>query len=333
MEIRDEGFDDDDRDAFDASPFGPPAAGHSMLAAAFELRDRSRSVAKAVAKVRRMRLPFPPQLEAMADLAETLETGVEMRGGPQLGCLMLDPTGTGKTTAAEAFAEVARENAGPDEAPVVHFRLPTTGTAIGLYANALAKLGDHHANQAREGKLLNHLCERLEESRTKLLVLDEAQQGSAASGIGGQTSAAIKLLLDVGICPVAILGTEKAVGVLSKDLELAGRLSAPTSLAPLVWHDAADRANWVGLLAALDAQLGADGVCASRFGLDDPALAEPLLEACNGTIGQLMGMIRTSVREMARSGRRELTYEDLAYGVDAWNVGYEYIRHNPLRRP
>lgn len=300
------------------------------LAKAFGLQGRSRSAARVAAIVRRMRLPFPPQIAAMGDLYETTETGRLLQGQKQVGCLLLDPTGCGKTTAAEAFAEVLAEELGPDEQGVVHCRIPANGTALGLYANALIKLGDRHVNHARESRLLSQLLDRLGESSTRLLVIDEAQQGTAASGLGGQIAAAIKMILDEGIVPVAILGTEKAVGVLAKDQELAGRLTAPSSLAPLTWHDDEDRRIWLDLLSELDRRLQVDGACDAAFGLEDPEVARKLVVACNGTIGQLMSVVRTAVREMARSDRSVLHFEDLVFGVDAWSVAYGFIKHNPL---
>lgn len=300
------------------------------LAGAFNLQSRSRVAAKAVAEVRAMKLPFEPQLAAMGDLWETMETGQLLKGGKQIGCLMLDPTGCGKTTSAEAVAELACADDADGVVSVVHCRLPASGTAIGLFSNALAKLGDTHMNQARESRLLTHLCERLEESGTKLLVIDETQQGAATSGIGGQIAAAVKLLLDTGVVPVALLGTEKAVEVLAKDRELAGRLSAPSSLAPLNWYDDDEQEIWVNLLSSLDAQLVAQGTCVRPFGFDDIVVAEQLIEACNGTIGQLMGMVRTAVREMARDERRYLTEADVVFAIDAWCVGYGFTSHNPF---
>lgn len=300
------------------------------LAGAFNLQSRSRVAAQAVAEVRSMKLPFEPQLAAMGDLWETMETGLLLKGGKQIGCLMLDPTGCGKTTSAEAVAELACADDEDGVVSVVHCRLPASGTAIGLFSNALAKLGDTHMNQARESRLLTNLCDRLEESRTKLLVIDETQQGAATSGIGGQIAAAVKLLLDTGVVPVALLGTEKAVEVLAKDRELAGRLSAPSSLAPLDWYDDDDKEIWVRLLTSLDTQLVAQNTCTSEFGFADEKVAQDLIEACNGTIGQLMGMVRTAVREMARDGRKNLSEGDIVFAIDAWCVGYGFITHNPF---
>lgn len=300
------------------------------LASAFNLQSRSRVAAKAVAEVRGMKLPFEPQLAAMGDLWETMETGQLLKGGKQIGCLMLDPTGCGKTTSAEAVAELACADDEDGIVSVVHCRLPASGTAIGLFSNALAKLGDTHMNQARESRILTHLCERLEESGTKLLVIDETQQGAATSGIGGQIAAAVKLLLDTGVVPVALLGTEKAVEVLAKDRELAGRLSAPSSLAPLEWYDDDDKEIWVRLLTSLDIQLVAQGTCSAKFGFAEEEIARDLIEACNGTIGQLMGMVRTAVREMARDSRRTLSEGDIVFAIDAWCVGYGFTTHNPF---
>lgn len=313
---------------------GPPLSG---LAAAFGLADRSCRVGRAVAKVMSMRLPYPPQLAAMGDFAEAMHTGDDLRASgcrKQVGCLLLDPTGCGKTTAAQAYVELLSAGTEPGTVPAIYVRVPQNGTAIGLYTSILARLGDHHANFSRENKLFDHLVTRLTEAGTRILFLDEVDKSPgtnpAAGRIATQTVGAARLLMDEGVVPVVLLGTELGAGSMADDKDLAGRLLAPTSLAPLVWHQDYDREIWIDLLAELDRQLAAD-VCDRPYGLADEEVAEPLMAAANGTIGQLMGIVRSAVREMARADRSRLLKEDLVYAIDSWSVGYGFIDENPLR--
>lgn len=310
----------------------PARPGLPTLAEAFEFdAKRSNEVARVVSGVSRMRLPNPRQLLGMTELYQTMLVGQQLKGRRQIGMALFDPTGVGKTTIAEALAQGVNARAPKDEKPIVHCRLANAGTARSLFVSALTEIGYGYVNQKTEQRLQRELVDALEEHNTKLLVIDESQHGGRNSGFGGPVTAAIKLLLDTGVVPVALLGTEKAVDVFANDLELSGRLSAPCSLAPFSWWDPEDRELWMGLTSALDHQLVADGITTKPFGFDDPKVAKKLIEATNGTMGQLMGMVRTAVQEMARDGRSSLTEADVVHAIDAWCVAHGFAARNPFR--
>lgn len=303
------------------------------LVEAFEFDDtRSNEVARVVSGVSQMRLPNPRQLLGMSELYQTMLVGQQLKGRRQIGMALFDPTGVGKTTIAEALAQGVNARAPKGEKPIVHCRLANAGTARSLFVSALTEIGYGYVNQKTEQRLQRELVDALEEHNTKLLVIDESQHGGRNSGFGGAVTAAIKLLLDTGVVPVALLGTEKAVEVFANDLELSGRLSAPCSLAPFSWWDPEDRELWIGLMSALDQQLVADGIIIKPFGFDDPKVAEKLIEATNGTMGQLMGMVRTAVQEMARDGRSSVTEADVVHAIDAWCVAHGFAARNPFRK-
>ncbi len=311
----------------------PPRPQLPTLAEAFEFDDtRSSEVARVVSGVSQMRLPNPRQLLGMYELYQTMLVGQQLKGRRQIGMALFDPTGVGKTTIAEALAQGVNARAPKGEKPIVHCRLANAGTARSLFVSALTEIGYGYVNQKTEQRLQRELVDALEEHNTKLLVIDESQHGGRNSGFGGAVTAAIKLLLDTGVVPVALLGTEKAVDVFANDLELSGRLSAPCSLAPFSWWDPEDRELWIGLMSALDQQLVVDGIITKPFGFDDAKVAEKLIEATNGTMGQLMGMARTAVQEMARGGRSSLTEADVVHAIDAWCVAHGFAARNPFRK-
>ena len=295
------------------------------------LADRSQRVGKAIAGIRSLRLPEPRQLEIHAEFDETRLTGLEMKGLPMLGMTLFEVTGAGKTTTAEEYAKRINADDEDGQLSVLHIRLDNSGTARSLYVEALAKLGDGFALNGTEHSLRRRTLDALADAGTELIIIDESHHGGKRSGFGGEITSSVKLLLDGGVVPVALLGTEEAVPIFAKDLELSGRLTAPCSLNGLRWHDDYEREIWGGLLANLDMRLVADGILAKRIGLDDPDLERPLIEATNGVIGQLMGTIRTAVRTAVREGRDHVTRDDLVTAIDLWNVGHRFIKHNPLR--
>lgn len=248
-----------------------------------------------------------------------------------LGMTLFEVTGAGKTTSAEEYAK--RINAGAEEGcvPVLLIRLDNSGTARSLYVEILSKLGDGFSLNGTEHSLRRRALEALSDAGTQLLIIDESHHGGKQSGFGGAITSSVKLLLDGGVVPVALLGTEAAVPIFSKDLELSGRLTAPCRLGRLEWSDPYDQEIWRGLLTNLDRRLVSDGILTQPCGLDSDGLNFALIEATNGTIGQLMGTIRTAVRDLKRDGRDVLTMDDLINAVDTWNVGHRFVDQNPLR--
>lgn len=296
------------------------------------LAERSRRVGAAVAAVRRIRLLEPRQLEMQAEFDETRLAGIEMRGMPMLGMTLFEVTGAGKTTTAEEYAKRVNADDEEGQVSVLYVRLDNSGTARSLYVEMLAALGDGFALNGTEHSLRRRTLDALGDAETEIVIIDESHHGGKRSGFGGEITSSVKLLLDGGIVPVALLGTEAAVPIFSKDLELSGRLSAPCTLGRLEWHQDYDREIWLGLLDALDARLVEDGILSKRIGLAEPGLDRALNEATNGIIGQLMGTMRTAVRDAVRDDRDYVTLEDLIAAVDIWNVGHRFIDFNPLRK-
>lgn len=295
------------------------------------LAERSMRVGAAVAGVRRIRLPEPRQLGIHAEFDEVRLTGVEMRGMPMLGMTLFEVTGAGKTTTAEQYAKRVNANAEDGVVPVLHIRLDNSGTARSLYVEMLSALGDGFALNGTEHSLRRRTLDALADSGTQLVIIDESHHGGKRSGFGGEITSSVKLLLDGGVVPVALLGTEEAVPIFSKDMELSGRLTAPCRLGRLEWNDPYDNEIWCGFLDNLDRRLVEDGILTKPTGLADEGLDRALIEATNGVIGQLMGTIRTAVREAVRAGRDHMTLEDLVVAVDTWNVGHRFVDYNPLR--
>lgn len=317
------------RDRRDAS--SPVSPANVMAPRPGSLAERSQRVARKVAALRRIRLPYPRQIAVMAEFDEIRAIGMEMKGMPMLGMTLFEVTGCGKTTAAEQYVERQKDIAAPDTTPVLHVRLDNSGTARSLYVEILAALGDGFALNGTEQNLRRRALDALADAGTELLIIDESHHGGRRSGFGGEITSSVKLMLDGGVAPVALLGTEQAVPIFAKDRELSGRLTAPCHLGPLRWFDDYDRELWRGFLQALDDRMVADRIVAKPVGLAEEQLDLALIEASNGVIGQLMGTIRTALREAVRGGRDTISLDDLILAVDGWNVGHGFIESNPLR--
>lgn len=295
------------------------------------LAERSQRVAQKVAALRRIRLPYPRQMAVMAEFEEVRAIGLEMKGMPMLGMTLFEVTGCGKTTAAEEYVKRQNAAAAPGAIPILHIRLDNSGTARSLYVEILAALGDGFALNGTEQNLRRRALDALADAGTELLIIDESHHGGRRSGFGGEITSSVKLMLDGGVAPVALLGTEQAIPIFAKDRELSGRLTAPCHLGPMQWFDEYDKELWRGFLETLDDRMTSDGILSAPTGFAKDGLDFALIQATNGVIGQLMGTVRTALSEAVRDGREAITLDDLILAVDGWNVGHGFVESNPLR--
>lgn len=303
-----------------------------ILAAWERIKDKASPVtttASKQAKLQRMCLPYPRQLEAMTAYESARLLGLETRGEPQMGLNIFDATGTGKSTSADQYRRLIERDAREGTIPVLHVSLGTTGTGRQLYAAIMGALGDGFATAGNEGTLRARAMKMMQAKGVQLLILDEAHH-AGRSGFRGDITAEVKLMLDMGVVPIVLLGTEEARPILASAKELAGRLMSPCKLSPLDWADEDDRELWNGLVKSLDARMVREGVTSELIGLDDPVVAENLAEVTNGTIGQLMRVMIEATKIATYDHRDHIVIEDLAEAVDNWSIEHGFASSNPL---
>jgi len=296
-----------------------------------QVAQRSSRVALAMSKLMRIRLPYPRQIEGMAEIEELRLLGRQMRGEQQLALTIFERTGTGKSTLAQQYKLMCNMEAPSGTTPVIHARMGTSGSARDLWVSVMAELGDGFASAGNEHSLRRRAMTAMDEAGVQLLILDETQHSGQKSGFSRDVTAELKIMLDTGKVPIVLLGTEAAVPLIGADRELAGRMFSPCRLAPLNMTDQEDFDLWLGFLSRLDERMQADGILAAPVGLDDEALAEALGEVTDGVIGQLMRVMLMAVRNTVRESRNVMTMEDLVVAVDEWSIEHKFAKSNPLR--
>lgn len=329
-----------------ALPSVPDAAedDHDRVVLSNEMRDafrRFRSspvgsrwarVARAMAQLMRIRLPYPRQIEAMGELEELRLMGRDMRGDQQLGLTIFERTGCGKSTAVAQYRALLLSESAPDTMPVVHARLGTAGTARDMYVAILSSLGDGFAMSGTEHTLRQRAMSAMSDARTELLVIDEAHHGGRKTGFSQEITAELKIMLDTGQVAIVLLGTEEAVPIVGSDQEFSGRLFSPCRLAPLDMDDDEDWDLWSGFLDALDERMVADNIVTDRAGLANEDIAAALGEVCDGIIGQVMRVMLMALRETTRDQRSVITLPDLRTAVDQWSIELGFAKTNPFER-
>jgi hypothetical protein len=296
-----------------------------------QLAARSSRVALALSQLMRIRLPYPRHIEAMAEIEELRLLGLEMRGEQQLALNIFSRTGTGKSTVASQYKLMRAQEDADGVHSVVHARLGTSGTARDLYVSIMAELGDGFASSGTEHTLRRRAMRTMAEAGVELLILDETQHSGQKSGFSREVTAELKIMLDTGLVPIVLLGTEVAVPLVSADRELSGRMFSPCRLDPLDMADDEDFELWQGFLGALDTRMVSDGIVETPADLAAKDLAVALGEACDGVIGQVIRVMTMALRNSVRDRRQVITRDDIAIAVDEWSLEHGFATSNPIR--
>lgn len=297
-----------------------------------QLAQRSSRVALGLSQLMRIRLPYPRQIEAMAEIEELRLLGIEMQGGQQLALNLFNRTGTGKSTIAEQYKLMRAQEDPAGVKSVLHARLGTSGSARDLYVAIMSEIGDGYASAGNENTLRRRAMHAMADAGVELLVLDETQHSGQRSGFSREITAELKIMLDTGRVPIVLLGTEAAVPLVAADRELSGRMFSPCRLDPLAMDDDEDFELWQGFVGALDTRMVSDGIVAAEAGLAEPKFAIALGEVCDGVIGQLMRVMTMALRNTIRDRRDIVTVEDIMLSVDEWSLELGFAKSNPIRK-
>lgn len=295
-----------------------------------QLAQRSSRVALALAKLMRIRLPYPRHIEAMAEIEELRLLGLEMRGEQQLALNIFSRTGTGKSTVASQYKLMRAQEDKEGVKSVLHARMGTSGTARDLYVSIMSEMGDGFASSGSEPTLRRRAMSTMADYGVELLILDETQHSGQKSGFSREVTAELKIMLDTGRVPIVLLGTEAAIPLVAADRELSGRMFSPCRLDPLDMGDDDDLELWAGFLEGLDQRMVTDKIVTAPAGLADEKLAFALGEVCDGVIGQLMRVMTMALRNTIREGRKIVTRDDLAVAVNEWSLEHGFATHNPI---
>ena len=295
-----------------------------------QLASRTSRVALALSQLMRIKIPYPLHIAAMAEIEELRLLGQETRGQQQLCLNIFSATGTGKSTVAKQYKLIHTRDDPEDVKTVIHARLGTTGTARDLYVSILAELGDGFAGSGTAHTLRRRAIRAIEDYGVTLVMLDETQHSANRTGFSREITSELKTLLDTGIVPFVLLGTEAAIRTVGEDRELSGRMMSPCRLDPLNVNDDEDFELWRGFLEALDRRMVQDKIVHQPAGLGETNLAFSLGEACNGVIGQVMRVMTMALRNTIREGRDQVTIEDLAIAINEWSLEHGFAKRNPL---
>ncbi|MGI4880521.1 MAG: TniB family NTP-binding protein [Janthinobacterium lividum] len=292
-------------------------------AVAVELADK-------VAVYERIYVPNPAQTRVFAAFDELRELG--RKGGRMLAIRNLAPSGSGKTSTAVEYQRhvLAMKRHADGETPVVIVQLDLATSTKRLWSSLLYQVGDQFHDKGTGDAMRRRGYDYLKRRGVQLLIIDEIQHLAVTTNDRHDVTDAIKRVLDDGIAPLVLMGTDQAKAMLQRNVQLSNRMLSPCDLRPLDALCERDYADFRGFLKRLDTRMIEARVIRTSSRLDEPRILACLHEISQGIIGRVVNLVRVALQQATRRGADYVELCDLAYATDSWAVAQGMIETNPF---
>lgn len=291
-------------------------------------------VAEKIARFKSVFIPYPKHIYLHDRWDYLRQLGLKTRGQPQMGIRVLAPTGSGKSTAAEAYQALIERDRPPTKTfrPIVIVDLERGSTSKKLMMSILDMFGDPYASHGNELTLKRRVFACFEHFGTELLIVNEVQHLNYRNGRKNDVTDTLKGMLDAGLVPMVFLGTEDAEQMFSRNLQLNGRLLAPCDIRPLDPKREEDRRDFSEFVARLEKVIVDEGILQERSNLAEAGVLAALFAVSAGVIGRVSRLFQVALEFALRRGAHRLEPCDLANAVDQWAIEQNFISYNPVRR-
>ncbi len=216
--------------------------------------------------------------------------------------------------------------------PVIKIDLERHTTSKKLMILILEAFRDPYASYGNELTLKRRVLSCFERFGTELLIVDEVQHLNYRNGLRNDVTDTLKGMLDTGLVPIAFLGTDEALPMFKRNLQLNGRLLPPCDLHPLNVRSGRDQKLFAGYVARLDQVLVDQGVFRQPSGLNEAEILAGLFDVSKGVVGRVNRLMHAAIEVAVRRGATRLEIADLSWAVDAWAVEQSFTDRNPFRK-
>ncbi|UAJ11078.1 TniB family NTP-binding protein [Glacieibacterium megasporae] len=288
-------------------------------------------IADKVAVYERIYVPNPAQTRVFAAFDELRELG--RKGGRMLAIRNLAPSGSGKTSTAIEYQKhvLAMKRHADGDTPVVIVQLDLATSTKRLWSSLLYQVGDQFHDKGSGDAMRRRSYDYLKRRGVQLLIIDEIQHLSTMTSDRHDVTDAIKRVLDDGIVPLVLMGTDQAKAMLQRNIQLSNRMLPPCDLRPLDEGSERDYADFKGFVKRLDARMVESKVVRTSSHLDDPQTLACLHEISRGIIGRVVNLVRVALQSAIRRDADYVELCDLASATDNWAVAQGIIEINPFR--
>ena len=278
--------------------------------------DTTARVAAAIATFKNKKaIPLPvltrfvKEMDVLRQAGALLEPGVQQDGM----CVCL-PSGVGKSTAAKMLqaSVAARAGVPASESSVLLVELDVEET-LSVWSCILEPLGDPYYNVGYPRNLKSRALKLLRKRGIDLIIIDEFNH-AVDRGQAREIMNTIKQILNAGIAPVVVMGTDEEVEKLPGNKAFERRMVDHSAFGPLDWT--ANQKDWQGFLIGLDRAIVQANILPSRSNIGSMEMAEAMCEACAGVIGYAHWVVQDALTTVLKRGGSSIERLDLAVSVN-----------------
>ncbi|MCW6509868.1 TniB family NTP-binding protein [Lichenifustis flavocetrariae] len=293
-------------------------------------------------------------------LDELRALGRATRGKPQKILPIIGPSGSGKTTNFKTWRDGVATSVlpGSNSPPaILHVTLSAKCSVKQLGADILQALGqfglpvdivdDLRGRQRgrrtrlidpfhdlKDAVLMYAAAVALDNAGIELLAIDELHHlidKDQKGKIAWTVSEALKVLADMGVCPVAVIGTSTAMRIVSakNNPQFAARCAAPVMLDPLDITLKGDRTLFIGYIASLSKLLIKHGVFDEDQGLTREDFVACFYDVSRGVVGTVSRLVDNASAIAIREGKDRIGREHLSEATRTWAMPMDLTDHDP----
>jgi hypothetical protein len=252
---------------------------------------------------------FVKEMDVLRQAGALLGPGVLQDGM----CVCL-PAGVGKSTAARMLqaSVAARAGVPVSESSVLLVELDVE-ESISLWSSILKALGDPYYDVGYPRNLKKRAFKLLRKRGIDLIIIDEFNH-AVDRGQARLIMNTIKEVLNAGLAPVVVMGTDEEIERLPRIKAFERRMVHHSPVGPLDWTAHAE--DWRGFLQGLDRAITTLDILPSKSNLGSPKLAEALCEACGGVIGYAHWVVQDALTRVLTRRGTSIDRLDLAVSVN-----------------
>ena len=286
---------------------------------------------------------YPPQLSNIYHLMSYRVSTLGMWGAPFDGAWLREKTQAGKSALGWRLkhllrVQAAAEGLQPNDYQVLIVTIKKGMTIKGFLQAVLQQMGDEFSlnNKGGDRRTIEELEMRVAEWAKKLnvelLIVEEVQRLSANRSDAKQITEQFQTMLDRGVVPLVLVGTEESEAMMRQNRELCARLGTPLDLLPISHDDDDSVAMFQDFCEGFEKALVDLGIFKSLSNLDEPEASEPLSLVAGGYVGRTARIIKEATIGAARRGADWIEPFDLSNATRNYAIPNGWIDYDPFSK-
>ena len=277
----------------------------------------------------------PAHRRAVQAVVQVHSRGLAAPTGRRASALLLTgPSAAGKTSAIQQAMSVVASTLGPivpgpstTGQPVVYVAIDVGATNRRLWTALLEAMGSTFVERSTEENLRRRAYVLMQSRGVSLVVFDEVQH-LARSRAANDVTDVFKRILDDGIVPLVLAGTDDARRMFQGKPQICNRMVAPCEISPLSAKVDDDVQLFQQFLARLDAAMLQHGLTTSTSDLGSQRISECIMQVSGGLLGRAVNLIREALVVMVRREGTKIEVYDLWRATEQWAVPLRLTSHN-----